>query len=242
MAYPVSLVTLIQKAKQRTNLEGAGQIIPDSEWTDYINTGLSNWWDEVRGSTWVGQYYRSQYQFQTTASQQEVNFPIQNPPPGSYYPLPNDFLAMTSVDIFLSPNLVLSARMFQEEQRNMFRWYPVGWLFDQPIFYNIWQNNIVFVPAPQSTFSVNINYVPVAPQLFNADDTFDSINGWEEYIVMDAAIKAAMKMGRMDLVPLFQAEMARQTQRIRSMAPRRDMSNPEVVHEISTDFWGWDLY
>lgn len=240
MAYPISLATLLQTVRQRTNLEGATSFITDQELTGYCNGSVSEWYDEVRGTTWGGQYYRSSFPFQTipTVSQ---NTPFsQNPPPGSIYPLPQDFVSLTSCDIFLSPNLVLTARAFQEEQRNMFRWYPVGWLFDQPIFYQLWGQNIVFVPAPQSTFQVQINYVPTSPQLYNANDTFDSINGWEEYVILDASIKCLMKMGRMDMVELFTARKTEQKERIRAMAPRRDMQTAEVVHEISQDYSDWD--
>lgn len=239
MAYPVTLVSLMQSARQRTNLEGASAFITDQELTGYINGSLAEWYDEVRGTTWGGQYFRSIYNFQTDATQ--LYSGPQNPPPGSFYPLPKDFVSLTSCDIFLSPNLVLSARAFQEEQRNMFRWYPVGWLFDQPIFYQLWGGNIVFVPAPQSTFQVQLNYVPTSPQLFNPLDTFDSINGWEEYVILDSAIKCLLKSGRMDMVPIFEARKQEQKERIRAMAPRRDMQTAEVVHEISQDYSDWDV-
>ena len=239
MAYPVSLISLLQSVRQRTNLEGAVQFITDQELTTYINGSLADWYDEVRGTTWGGQYYRSVFPFQTTATSL-YNGP-QNPPPGSSYPLPQDFVSLTSVDVFLSPNLVLTCRAFQEEQRNMFRWYPVGWLFDQPIFYQIWGQQIVFVPAPQSTFNVQINYVPTAPQLFNPQDAFDSINGWEEYVILDAAIKCLLKVGRVEIIANFEQRKADQKERMRAMAPRRDMQTAEVVHEISQDYSDWDI-
>jgi hypothetical protein len=237
MAYPVSLVSMMQTVRQRTNLEGATAFITDQELTGYINGSLAEWYDEVRGTTWGGQYFRSIYPFQTIPTQAYQG--AQNPPVGSYYPLPPDFVSLTSCDVFITPNQVISCRAFQEEQRNMFRWYPVGWLFDTPIFYQLWAGNIVFVPAPQSTFSVQINYVPTSPQLFNPSDTFDSINGWEEYVILDAAIKCLLKTGRMDMIQVFDARKAEQKERIRAMAPRRDMQTAEVVHEIATDDADW---
>lgn len=301
MAYPVSLSTLTTRAQQRSNLEGATGFITVAEWTDMLNQSINDWYDLVRLTTWGGQFYRAQY-----------SLPGGTLPNVGAYLLPPDFLSSISVDCFVTPNMVLSARPFQEENRNMFRWYPVGWLFDKPIFYQLQGPNLVFIPVPQSVFTVQINYVPVAPQLSApltvtamtglgvspivvtvastaglvqgqsvavagavgntaANGTWslgtvtpttaqllgttgngafaaggctltpllDSINGWDEWIVLDSAIKALTKDGQLDVIPQLEARQEAQAERIRKGAVSRDQGAAEVVHDVTSSFDDW---
>lgn len=202
------------------------------ELLDNINGSIAEWVDEVRGCTWSGQYWRRAHK--QTIGPAATSDPFQTP-------LPPDFVSMTSVDIYLSTNTVISATMFQEEQRNTFRGSIFGWVAGQPIFYSIWEKNIVFTPAPQSGFTVQLNYVPTAPILSQPDDTIDSINGLEEFIVLDAAIKCLIKMGETAMIPTLQGRLEQQRERIRAMVPRRDMTHAETVHQLEADddmaFW-----
>ena len=217
------------RTRQRANIEGATALFPDTEVQDHINQSIAKWYDEVRGSTWGGQYYRSFYTFNTTPSQSATPFP---------FPLPQDFLSMISVDIALAQNTVISARPFQEEQRNYYRGvYPImGWFYATNIFYQIWGQNIYFTPGPQSVTPVTLNYCPVAPRLFRPLDTLDSINGWEEFIVLDSAIKCLIKDGQTDMIQVLQGRLEEEKERIRANAPRRDMSQAENVHQVDTSF------
>jgi hypothetical protein len=234
VAYQVSLNTLIQRALQRSNLEGASlgsnPFLSPSELADMVNQSIADWYDMVRLTTWGGQFYRSVFALPGGTS-----------PGVSVYPLPGDFLSMISVDVFITPNMVLNARPFQEENRNMFRWYPVGWLYDQPIFYQVWGNNISFIPSPQSVFTVSLNYVPTAPVLAG-NAQLDGINGWEEWIVLDVAIKALVKDGQLDIIPALEGMREAQAARIRAGAVARDQGAAEVVHDVTTSFDDWDLF
>src|SRR5262249_39960212 len=141
------------------------------------------------------------------------------------YALPADFLSLISVDVFItSGSPVLAAIAYQEEQRNLFRDYPVsfGWGFSHPVYYQLQGPKISFIPIPLGTYNVALNYVPTAPLLSDPDDSIDSVNGWEEFIVIDAAIKCLIKAGEDDLIPTLERRLAAQRERIRAMAPRRD--------------------
>ena len=246
MAYPVKLETLVLRAKQRTNLEGAGSLITWPEWVDMANVSIALWYDEVRGTTWNGAYYREPFLITTSGY---VPSPLNvNPPPNAIYQLPADFLSATSIDAFISPSLVLSAMPFQEEQRNMYRFWlgAVGWFLGTTVYYQIQGAGsagvpyIVFMPPPQSQFQMQVNYVPVAPQLMAAGDEIDCINSWEEFIVLNMAIMALLKCGRGEEVPVLQGRMEQERTRIRKMAPRRDMQGAERVHEMDRsagEFW-----
>ena len=246
MASGGTLAALQRRVLQRCNLEGmsARELITNQELTDYINIGVAKWYDEVRGTTWNGAYYRSSYAFQTSAI---AGPPNSNPPANAVYPLPSDFLNATSVDCFVSPSVVISARAFQEEERNMYRYFlgAIGWFLGSVVYYQIQgQGNagtpyIVLMPPPQSQFNVQVNYVPTCPVLSLPDDFIDDINGWSEFIVLDASILCLMKIGRQEEIPIYAARLEQERGRIKKMAPRRDQSQAERVHELNRDDDGW---
>lgn len=239
MGYPVSLETLMLKSRQRANLEGSAAFIPDAELIAEINTSIAAWWDLVRATTWNGTQFRQRYNFTTTAASNPT--PYVSPAPGSYYPLPADFLHLISVDIAISSNLIITAQAYQEENRNIFKYYPVGaWIWNQPIYYQLQGGNIVFIPGPIGAFTVQVNYCPIAPTLNRPTDSLDSINSWEEFIVLDVAIKMLIKDGQTDMIPLLQGRLEQERARIKALVPKRDMQTSELVHEtFDPSPWYW---
>lgn len=231
MAYSVDLKTLQSRVLQRANLEGATQFITPAELTDLINGSVAEWCDEVRGTTWNGTYSRSAMTF-TTANGQQA------------YPLPLDFLSLISVDVFITPGSpVVTAVAYQEEQRNLFKNNPVmfGWGFAHPVYYQLQGPNISFIPLPLGTYQIQLNYIPTAPVLSDPDDMIDSINGWEEFIVLDAAIKCLIKAGESETIQLLTQRLSAQRERIRAMAARRDQQTAEQVHVVANrGFSDWD--
>lgn len=230
MAYPVTLGTLSERVLQRANLEGGSPFIKPYELTDLINGSVAEWVDEVRGTTWNGSYTRSSYSF-TSVGQQRL------------YALPQDFLSLISVDISIAGGSpVITARAYQEEQRNAFLSFPLlgGWGLNQPIWYQVQGPNISFIPTPQGPYTIILNYTPTAPVLAASDDSIDSVNGWEEFIVLDAAIKCLIKAGENETIPVLTQRLESQRQRIRSMAPRRDQQTAERVHVIENAGIDWD--
>jgi hypothetical protein len=227
LATPVSLSTLIQRVRQRSNLEGATLFITDPELIDSINASISAWWDLVRLSTWGGQYARVPYTITTT-------------PAISSYALPPNLASIISVDAFVSTGVPIACYAYQEEQRNWLKLAALfGWSsWGVPIYYQLQGGNINFAPTPNGTVSVTLNYVPTAPQLSDYDDTLNSINGWEEWIVLDVAIKCLIKDGQLDIVPMLMNHKQEQTARIQAAAPQADMNQSEGVHETGR----WSAY
>jgi hypothetical protein len=234
LAYQVKLAALQSRILRTANLEGAGAFIPPEELTDSINESIAEWVDEVRGTTWNGTYSRSSYTFTTNPSGT----------PQQVYALPPDFLALLSVDVYVAGGSPVQATAYQEEQRNALRGYSItsGWSSASPVYYQLQAGNISFLPIPQGSYSVTLNYVPTAPTLSDPDDYIDSINGWEAFIVIDAAIKCLIKAGEDAAIPALEARLARQRERIRAMAPTRDQQTAERVHVVMNagpDEWDW---
>lgn len=109
------------------------------------------------------------------------------------------------------------------------------WAVGYPLLYQLQGNSISFIPQPLGSTSVQVNYVPTPPVLVNDNDPFDSINAWDEWIVLDSAIKALTKDGQLDIIALLKAERAEWEQAIRAAIPSRDQTGVEKVHEV----FGW---
>lgn len=232
MAYRVTLRQLMTRARQRSN-DNSSQFVTDGELADMVSQSYAEFYDLVRGSTFGGQYYRSVANVTTVAGT-------------ASYALPADFCAVISVDIFVVPgatdvgSAVRSATRFQEEQRNMFRFWPTGgWTQISPIFYDLQGPNITFIPLPQAAHSVNINYVPIAAALVDGGDAIDSINGWDEWIVLDVAIKLLQKGNKTERIAQLMPYLQRQEARILAAAPQRDLTGTERVHETAVDYEDW---
>lgn len=231
MATNVTLGQLMLRVRQRANLEGATAFLPDAELIDNINQSVADWWDMVRLTTFQGQIARVQWPIVTVANQ------------SSYALAPNN-ASVISVDANISGNsYAISAMPYQEEQRNMFKLLPfVGWSFGavQSVWYQIQGTNINFLPTPTANYNVTVNYVPTSPVLSAPTDTLNSVNGWEEWIVLDAATKALVKTGNTEMMAALQPYIQRQEARIKSAAAAQDMNASEGVHE-SEAYGNWGL-
>ena len=227
MSYPVLLADLMDEVRLRTNVQGLQKSFADMEIIGYINQSLSEWYDEVISTTFSGQRYRSTFSFVVTPP---ANLTSQVNPVAEA--LPADFYREISVDVYLAGTIKINGLKFQEEERNMYCWWPIGWVVGQPVYYQLWGGNLVFLPAPQGQFQCQLNYIPIAPKLFSPNDTFDSINGWEEWVICDAAIKVALRDGQFDLVQQLTMRRDEQRERIRMCAASRE-GTAERIHETA---------
>lgn len=220
MAYPVTLSQLRTRVLQRACLEGAGELLPANELTDMINQSLTEWYDLVRLTTFGGQYYRSEFSFSTVSGQK-------------IYPLPADFLSLISGDVYISTTWKVCMKAYQEEDRNSLTGPAliVGW-FGPQVWYQLQGSGISFLSSPSAEYQVTLNYVPTCPVLLTPNDYFDSINGWEEFVVLKAAIKALVKDGQLETVAALRADVEEQRQRILGAASERDTGIAETVHDL----------
>jgi len=220
MSYPVSLQQIKIRALQRANLEGSGAFLPERELTDMVNTVIAEWYDIIRLTTFGGQYYRSDYSFNTVNG-------------GQSYPLPIDFLSLISGDVYISTTWKVCMKAFQEEDRNSLTGPAliVGW-FGPQVWYQLQGQFIKFLTSPTAAYQVTLNYVPVAPVLANAGDTIDSINSFDEFIVIKTAIKACIKAGMFDTVNALRVDLEDQRQRLLGAVGERDTGIAETVHDL----------
>jgi hypothetical protein len=73
-------------------------------------------------------------------------------------------------------------------------------------------------------------YVPVFTPLVNDSDTFDGVNGWEEYAINLTAKKALVK--EESDTSGVDSLLAQQNERLVSIAENRDAGEPQSVVDI----------
>ena len=221
MTYSVTRTELLSSVRARTNTENQLDFCDDVEVTGYINAGITSIWDLILNSTWGGDRYQRSHTFSTEAGR-------------SNYERPSDYYRTLSADAFVENDRPVSIYPFPKEWRNILRGsapllaYP--WSPGAQIYYRWEGGDMVFLPVPQSVFQIRLNYAPVAPRLYAADDSFDGVNGWEEYVILYAAIRVLTKCGPYETIPLLTQQMADEKARIMVSAPQADMQQAERTH------------
>lgn len=235
MARLVRLDTLRGRCQARASFQGFSNTYPDAEWNDMINEGIAGVYDIIREAFGQG-YYRRSVKINTTSTT-------------SIYALPGDFLALISVDATLGggyPNITM--RPYMEPERNRYKNFPWLWFSGYPVWYQLQAQDfsgggvssqtpaINFIPDPQGNYVVTCYYVPVPPVLVADGDTFDGVNGWDEWVVCDVACKALTKDGDLDVIAAIREQQSRTEARIRGLAPQRDFQGERVADVVPFDW------
>lgn len=86
--------------------------------------------------------------------------------------------------------------------------------------------------APTAGMTVTMIYTPALARMSAGSDTFDGVNGWEEWVVLDAAIKALNK--EESDVSVLMAQRADLEAEITTLAGERDVSWPKRIVDVET--------
>ena len=78
--------------------------------------------------------------------------------------------------------------------------------------------------------TVTVTYVPTPPRLSAGSDTFDGQAGWEEWVIVDSAMKCREKEDT-DTAALAQ-RLARIEKLIATMIPNRDAGRPAKISDV----------
>lgn len=223
----VTLAQLRTQARQRADMENS-TFISDSELNSYINASYAELYDLL-----IATY--EDYNISSDTISIVANT--------SSYSLPSNFYKLRGVDLVLDAlgnAVTLKPFNFQERNSYMFTptWNVVGLSY---LRYHMQGNSIKFVPVPNTNQTVKLWYIPAITRLTLDADTVDGVNGFEEYIVIDAAMKMRIKEESDIQELVMQKEAMRQ--RIQAMAASRDAGSPEKVSDIykqtPIEFWAW---
>lgn len=215
----VTLAELRNRAKQRADMERSG-LVSDSEWAVYINSSLAELHD-ILISAYSEDYKISEYTFSTVQNQNS-------------YDLPPDLYKLRGADLKLRNDEWFTLKRFNFNERNRFTQDGLWEIYGLPfVRYRLVGNKILFSPTPDRASEIRLWYHPKAETLVNETDSYDDVNSFSEYVVVDAAIKALVKEESDVSVLAAQKEALRL--RIIDMAQNRDVGEPESVSDIYSE-------
>lgn len=212
----ITLAQLKEQARQRADMENS-DFVSDSELTSYINASLAELHDLLIAA-YNEEYVMEEYLWNANGT--DIS-----------YALPADFYKLRGVDCRVGTDEWATVKRFnfnrRNEQQNSFTWNLLGVPF---LSYRLVGSNIRFSRLPDANMQFRIFYYPRAVTLVNDTDTYDDVNAYAEYIIVDTAIKMLQKE-ESDVRVLGQQKMMLK-QRIEAMAQNRDANEPESVTDI----------
>lgn len=222
----VTLAQVRLQAQYRADMINSN-FVSTTEWDSYISNSYKELYDllvAAYGNDYFG--VNPPYNFTTDG----VNM---------LFPLPSDFYKLLGVDLALSTSLdsYVTIRPFMFGDRNRYAvpnfqsFYGIT-----NLRYRIYGNNIWLTPIPANNQIIRIWYINEPTSLTTDTQTFDGVSGWEEYIIIDAAIKALQK--EESDVSVLMAQKQAILVRIEAMANTRDAGAPAQVGDAQySDFW-----
>lgn len=206
MSSPVTLLAVRTDVRQRTHYERS-QFVTDPELNGWILNSYKEFYD-LLVSKFDGSYYYTSTDFTVVT--------------GNTFAVPSDFYHLTGVDlVVLLPDQLTALRRRSFAERNSGR-----------NGYDLRGNTVYILPyswAAGRTF--RLYYVPTPGPLAADGDTFDGINGWEEYVTADVCIKVCGKSGEDPSV--FAAQKQAKLDKIEALAAQRDEGEPAHVTDIN---------
>lgn len=214
----ITLLNLRTRARDRANMENS-TFVSDSIFNSYINYAVSELRDIIASK--VGEDYFASSQSTLLTSGQET------------VALPADFYKLLWVEILISGVSYAQLKRFEVNEQLS------GVNPGADLKYRLRADNIwLMPPSATSGKTIRLWYAPLPTALSADGDTLKGYNGWDEYVVLLAARKALVKEEQD--VSDIDRELIVFKQRLESMAPNRDQSQPMRIrdNELSTSEWG----
>lgn len=217
-------------AQQRADMVNSN-FVSLQEWNDYINHSYTELYD-ILVQVYADEYYMATpFVFQT-----DGRYP-------GLYPLPPDFYKLMGIDLGLGtqtpaqtgPNGWLTLKKFSFISRNryIFGNVPVSFLGLLGLRYRLEGQYVEFIPQPSANQTLRLRYIPRPVTLLADSDILDGVSGWDEYVIVDAAIKAMQKEeSDVTILTFLMARKEALLRRIESAASNRDAGEPECASDV----------
>lgn len=176
MSGSVTLLELRDSAKDRADMTGSNRI-DTAQWNEYINKSKDRLYDLLIAA------YDSEYYTKSALINVVANTDT--------YPLPLDYYKTVLMEYIIDQyhSYPLKKFNFIEKNRSV---YPIGFnRYGNYLKYREVADNVIFHPSPITNCVLKLWYIPLATNLVADIDSLKGFNGWEEYIILDVAIKAA---------------------------------------------------
>jgi hypothetical protein len=220
--------TLLQlKTRARESADMTDSLfVSDSELTTYINASAQELYDLLVSS------YTDIYTIESAS---------QTPTSEAIITLPTDFYKLRGVDYRISTSEWVDVQQFSFQERNNNNSLAMG-SFDRltDVRYRLTGSKILLTPSEKALNNTfKIWYIPKMVELSADSDTFDGVNGFEQYIVIDAAIKMLTKEESDASGLILQKKQLKE--RIETMSQNRDAANPEVILPSTKGYTWWGV-
>jgi len=216
----MSLLQLRTTAQQRADRVNSA-FVTTSEWNSYINQSLFELYD-ILVTAYEDYYAAPPLMLLTNGS--------------NTYALPSDFYKLLGVDLGLNANsnawVTLKKFNFISRNRYVFPQLQANYLGISGLEYRIVGSNLTFIPTPSGNQYLRVWYIPRMPELLQDTDIADGVNGWLEYVITDAAIKALQK--EESDCSLLMAQKQALLKRVEESAVNRDAGLPDTISDTRT--------
>lgn len=217
-----SLKSVRLQAKQRADRVNSN-FLTDSEWNNNINQSYFELYDIL--TTTYEDYYRkpTPYTFTCDGS-------------NNTYALPDDFYKANGLDLGLdsSGNAWVTLHRYNFQARNDYV-YPAVAAAAYGVYnprYEIFglPAKVSFIPTPSANQVMRVWYTPRMQRCLLDTDILQGVNGWLEYVIVDAAIKALQKEESDVQVLLIQKQAL--LDRITTSAQNLDIGEPATISRV----------
>lgn len=210
-----TLENLRTRVRQRADMVYS-KFVSDSELNSYINESAKDLYDLLVGSN--EDYY-------TILSNITVT--------GGTYSLPSDFYKLRGLDWSGDGGQNwCRVKRFNFLERDKYNG-PRSDFLRAPVMYQIVGNSLRFMPEEQAPGSYRLWYIPTLTSMSANSDTLEGVNGWEEYVVIDAAIKCLAKE-ESDTRALMQAKNEI-FERVSQLSAERDYDGPDQIADVTRE-------
>lgn len=218
MALNVTLASLKAQVRSRADQQNSN-FIDDAELTAMINSSAAALYDKLVRA--AADYYTASSVISIVAGT-------------ATYALPSNFYKLLGIDYDINGQTRTMSH-FNFKERNMYKY--VGWR-PEIARYRVFGSNILFTPQEPPVPTVTLWYVPrITPMAVDAD-VLDGVNGWEEFVVLDAAIKCMVKEESDPSALMKQLED--QNTRILDMSKDRDQGEAETTTDSVGSRVSWN--
>lgn len=196
--------------------------IPKATWVEWVNAGCQELYDKLI-EAYGEDYFVGTEQIITTDGT------------NSTFALADDFYKLLGVDYLLNANAGVAGRItiwrYNFAERNQYSLPNLAAPGRLVLRYRIQGAKIAFLPRPPAAGqTLYLTYAPRFTPLAADGDTFDGINGWEEWVKAAVAMKALGKE-ESDMGPAA-ALLQRQTERLETIKEGRDIGAPSTTVDV----------
>lgn len=222
----VTAATVISDVRQITQTENMTDAYPDSMLLIWVNMGNKDLYERLvaaKGSD----FFEKTVSFNTIAN--VATYDLSNADGNGLNCA--DFMQLLSVEATVYGKKIW-LRNFTRPEHGLLQ-NPEVFTDRDPIAYRIRGTLFEVLPTPQANTPIQLFYVPAPPSLSFVTDTFDSVAGWEQYIVYWVAKQIALREHDAEALAMYQQELEQMKQRIENTSIHRDAANPPRVTDIT---------